>query len=409
MLGVSYLPSHIHRGMTAFASVFTDSRNVESFEALVSALIMVEANWTITNLTDEISRADAKSRRAYDDFLGTANWSIECLAQQLVEYFCDELGIDAGDECLLHIDDTFVAKTGDATDGVGRFRNPCTGEIEWGNVFVTSCLQVGETVVPYRVRMYLAEQAAADRDEPFKKKTDIALEEIITPLQLPVGAALTVVFDSAYYRSDIITSIQRQGYDVICRLKSDKHVRELETVGTLRVDALASTLAYEPTTITVRGREKTYHVASDIVVIEDVGRVKLVVSKTDETCRYYLCTDLGRSPAEILTNAEARWNIETVHEESNAKFGFKQYQLRRKQAIERFLHLGFVAWTLVTLTETPRTPVEDDRGGLGVRLDQAKVAYLVETLIGFVEDLDRPLSLRERRRQTREFVLRCLG
>jgi hypothetical protein len=134
-----------------------------------------------------------------------------------------------------------------------------------------------------------------------------------------------------------------------------------------------------------------------------------VVSETDETRRYYLCTDLGRRPAQILTDAEARWNIETVHEESNAKFGFKQYQLRRKQAIERFLHLGFVAWALVTLTETLRTPVEDDRGGLGVRLDQTKVAYLVETLIGFVEELDRPLSLRERRRQTREFVIHCLG
>jgi SRSO17 transposase len=211
MLGVSYLPSHIHRGVTAIAAVFTDSRNVESFEALVSALIVAEANWTITGLTSEISRQHAKSRRAYDDFLGTANWPLDRLAQQLVEYFCEECDIGDGDELLLHIDDTFVAKTGDATDGVGRFRNPCTGKIEWGNVFVTSCLQAGETVVPYRARMYLAEQAAADLDEPFKKKTDIALEEIIRPLQLPVGAALTVVFDSAYYRSDIITAIQQQG------------------------------------------------------------------------------------------------------------------------------------------------------------------------------------------------------
>lgn len=35
--------------------------------------------------------------------------------------------------------------------------------------------QAGEIYVPYRVRMYLKEQAAADLDEPFKKKLDIAL------------------------------------------------------------------------------------------------------------------------------------------------------------------------------------------------------------------------------------------
>lgn len=129
-----------------------------------------------------------------------------------------------------------MAKTGDTTDGVGRFRNPCTGEIEWGNVFVTSCLQASETFVPYRARMYLSEQTAAALDEPFRKKTDIALEEIIRLLQLPAGAVLTVVFDSAYYRSDIVTAIQAQGYDVICRLTSDKHVKRPDAVGTHRVD-----------------------------------------------------------------------------------------------------------------------------------------------------------------------------
>lgn len=236
MLGVSYHPSRFRRGLDAFTDVFTDCRNVDSFESLVSALIVAESNWTVTSLSGRISRGDAKSRRAYNDFLGTANWSIDRLAQQLVDYVCEERDIGNGEEVLLHVDDTFVPKTGDATDGVGRFRNPCTGEIEWGNVFVTSCLQVGETYVPYRGRMYLKERTAADLDEPFKNKLDIALEEIITPLQLPTGAALTVVFDAAYYRSDIVTSIQAQGYDVICRLASDKHVKRPDAVGTRRVD-----------------------------------------------------------------------------------------------------------------------------------------------------------------------------
>jgi len=72
--------------------------------------------------------------------------------------------------------------------------------------------------------MYVSKDLAPDFDESFKKKTEIAVEDIVTPLQLPAGAALTVVFDSAYYGDEKAVAIQNQGHSVVCRLKSDKHV-----------------------------------------------------------------------------------------------------------------------------------------------------------------------------------------
>lgn len=84
----------------------------------------------------------------------------------------------------------------------------------------------------------------------------------------------------------------------MCRLKTTKHVQPLGLGWSLRVDVFASTLAYEEKTITVRGETKTYHVAGELVEIEDVGPVRLVVSETDEIRRYYLCTDLDRSEVE---------------------------------------------------------------------------------------------------------------
>ena len=82
------------------------------------------------------------------------------------------------------------------------------------------------------------------------------------------------------------------------------------------------------------GKEQTYDITSEVVEIEDVGAVKIVASKSEDTTGHYLSGDFGRSAAEMLELVEHRWNIETVHEESNAKFGFKKYQLERKQAIE---------------------------------------------------------------------------
>jgi hypothetical protein len=407
VLCVTRLPPWFEQALTAFESPFSDSRNVDSFKHLVSALILAETQWTVSGLSRGISRpdGDAKSRRAYDYFFGGADWSATNLAQCHIEYVFEQLQVGTGDDVLLHVDDTFAGKTGDATDGVAELYNPAEGELEQGNKFVTSCIQVGDVYVPYLARMYIPEDLSPNFEKPFKKKTEIAVEDIITPLQLPVGAALTVVFDSAYYGGKRVATIQEQGHDVICRYKSSNHVSPLGEVWSQRVDEFSSTLEYEPTTITVRGNEKTYRVASEIVEIEDVGPVKIVASKTDDgTTRYYLSTDLGRSAAEILELVEHRWNIETLHQESDKKFGFKQYQLERKEAIERYIQLVFLAWTLVTFAERANVAFWEERGGLSVRLDHAKEAYLVETLLEITEEVAPSLPRAERREQLYELV-----
>ena len=201
-----------------------------------------------------------------------------------------------------------------------------------------------------------------------------------------------------------MATVQKQGHDVVCRYKSSNHVSPLGVVWSQRVDAFASTLEYEQTTILIRGREKTYRVASEIVEIDGVGPVKIVASKTDDTTRYYLSTDLGRSAAEILELVEHRWNIETLHQESDEKFGLKQYEVERKQAIERYIQLVFLAWTLVTFAEQVNVAFWEDRGGLSVRLDHAKEAYLVETVLDLCEEIDPSLRSRERRAVVHERV-----
>jgi hypothetical protein len=221
----------------------------------------------------------------------------------------------------------------------------------------------------------------------------------------PAGAALTVVFDSAYYGGKRVAAIQDQGHDVVCRYKSSNHVSPVDKIWTQRVDDYASTLEYESTTITVRGEQKTYDVASEVVEVDGIGQVKIVASKTaDDTTRYYLSTDLDRSAAEILSLVEDRWNIETLHQQSNEKFGFKQYELRRKQAIERYIQIVFLAWTLVTLSEQADVAFWDDRGRLSVRLNHAQEAYLVETVLDICEEVDPSLPRAERREIVHERV-----
>jgi hypothetical protein len=398
VLGLTRLPPWFEQAFEHFKPIFSDSRNVTSFTSFTSAVVLSHSKWTVDGLSRGISRSDAKSPRAYRYFLGEADWDATDLAHRQAQFFFDELGVGSDDEVLLHIDDTFAGKTGDATDGVAELYNSATGELEQGNKFVTSCLQVGDAYIPYLARMYIKEEHASNFQQPFKKKTKIAVDDIVTPLQLPAGAALTVVFDAAYYGGERVTAIRRQGHDVVCRYKSDNHVSPVDEIWTQRVDDYASTLEYESTTITVRGEKKTYDVASEVVDIDGVGRAKIVASKTaDGTTRYYLSTDLDRSAAEILSLVEDRWNIETLHQQANEKFGFKQYQVRRKQSIERYIQLVFLAWTLVTLSEQADVAFWDDRGRLSVRLDHAQETYLVETVLDICKDVDPSLPRAERR------------
>ena len=109
--------------------------------------MLAEAQRTVSGLTRGISRPDAKSDRTYRYFLGGADWSAIDLAHHVAAFVFDQLDVGAGDEVLVHVDDTFIGKTGDATDGVAELYNPAEGELEQGNKFVTSCIQVGEVYV----------------------------------------------------------------------------------------------------------------------------------------------------------------------------------------------------------------------------------------------------------------------
>lgn len=101
---------------------------------------------------------------------------------------------------------------------------------------------------------------------------------------------------------------------------------------------------------------------------------------------------------------EYGWNIETLHQQADEKFGLKQYEVERKQAIERYIQLVFLAWIFVTLSERADMAFWDERGGLRVRLDHAKEAYLVETLLEITEDIDPSLPQAERRAALRDRV-----
>ena len=64
----------------------------------------------------------------------------------------------------------------------------------------------------------------------------------------------------------------------------------------------------------------------------------------------------------------------------------------------------FLAWTLVTFAERANVAFWEERGGLSVRLDRVKEAYLVETVLELTEVINSSLPRAERRAVLRERV-----
>lgn len=415
MFGVTRIPPRYRRALSAFDTVFWDERNRTSFRSLVSTLILAETQGSLSHLSRGISHPDAKSREAYEHFLLNAKWSSQALAQQILDYTLDQHSTP--DHLFVHIDDTFVPKDprGNATDGVAELHNSATGEEEWGNKLVTSCLEVGDIFLPYRMRIYIPEHLSNDFQQPFKTKLEIALEDILQPLQLPAGVDCTVVADNAYMAADEVSDICRLGYDCVSRIRTDRRIQPPHRFGKRSVSNFAEKLEFQEVTVPVRGEETTYLAADSPIFIPELGGVRLVATKpaddqddedddTEDDLRYYISTNLDLSPVEILRRAEHRWNLETIHQEADEKFGFKQYELENKKAIERFLQLICVAWTVTVVASDVDEPLWSDQGRLTVRLDRAKQAYLRETSMCVSEMDDPSLPVEERRNRMDEAV-----
>jgi hypothetical protein len=338
--------------LDAFTNLFTKP-SYNSFCHLIIAIAVCVKSKTVSSLHETISNNNGakKSLSSYNWFLNEAKWDENEVAQRNAKLFFVAAGLKIGDLLLLIIDDTYNKKKGTCTEGVGRFYDHSKGHI-WGNNFVTSVLQSKDAFIPHKAKMYVKKD---DANEDFRTKLQIAFEDIIEPLVIPEGVKLMIVFDSWWFSSGFINDCRELGYHVTCRIKSDKLVVPDDGFA-LQVQNYAkkfNTYDYKITKIKVRGKEKMYFTIERIVKLDKIGNVKLVISKRkkDKNPTYYICTNTDLSSAEILSIYEDRWDIETAHREANQKLGFKDYQLRHKKAIERFIQLVFTIWTGLSLLE----------------------------------------------------------
>jgi len=339
---------------------------------------------TVANLCDTMAdcRKGKKARSSYNWFFSDANWDENEVAQRKVDLFIEHLSLKNDDKILLIIDDTYNEKEGTQTDGVGKFYDHSKESYIWGNNFVTSVIQSKGLFIPHKAKMYVKDE---HENENFKTKLELAYEDIIEPLKVPKDIHLYIVFDSWWFSADLFNKCLTLGHNIICQIKSDKKVG-INNIMSYHVKDMANQIEdkyFIKTTVNVRGKKKTYYTFEKDVILDKIGVVKLVISKRkkDGTTKYIISTNKFLSSKEIISIYEDRWDIETAHRETNQKLGFKDYQLREKHSIERFIQIVFSVWTAILLWELDNPPSKDGSKSrtMGDMIDRVKMQAAGET------------------------------
>jgi len=383
MIKIVKTPLQLEQFLNEFRDLFTIP-SYGSFSDLCGALSVCDKSKTVSNLCDTMAecREGKKARSSYNWFFSDANWDENEVAQRKADLFIDKICLKDNDKILLIIDDTYNEKEGTQTEGVGKFYDHSKETYIWGNNFVTSVIQSKGLFIPHKAKMYLKND---DKNENFRTKIDIAFEDIIKPLKIPRGVNLYIVFDSWWFSSDLIKKCLKLGHNIVCQIKSDKKVGINKDMH-FQVRELAGQIEekyFIKTKINVRGKKKIYYAFEKGVTLDKIGDVKLVISKRkkDGTTKYFISTDISRSTKEILSIYEDRWDIETAHREANQKLGFKDYQLREKHSIERFIQLVFSVWTAILLWELENPILKDgsNKRTMGDMVDRVKMQATGET------------------------------
>lgn len=327
------------------------------FWRLVIAIASIHGRRSLTRLRDAIAEEERRTRQAISHFLTQAEWDAPEVLRQTALDTLRQLGWKPGDTLYVIIDDTQKRKRGKRMDAVCKLFLHAEKVYAKGHTIVGCALVYRGVVIPYAVRLW-ANQAFCDGPQKlargeearkFRKLTHLAAD-MIGEVSTPSPGRVIVLFDSYYLCPAVTGACEAQGFPFVGVAKKNRNFypnarprdkRKLSRYG-------ANVLGRDGRSVTVGG--KKHRLAERVGRLSKAGRVKLVFSRRPgETSWIAIATNETRwSMKTVLSHYLFRWGIEVLFKMSKQYLGLGDYQLLRYRAVERYLHLVFIAHLLLT-------------------------------------------------------------
>lgn len=330
---------------------------------MLDGLLMCERRKTISNVyRQHVSHPDPK---AGADFFRESPWDAAALSQQRKQKMVIEL-LKIGDqlgllkEIKVSIDDS-LGKKGKATKhlevvDIQHNHSESRGKKQVysnGYVYVAVHIHCGPFGFTFDLRIYLRASTVRRLNRvrqkenpgqarlPYRSKYALVHEMLVElkPL-LPAGYPVYVLFDSWYASAKLINFCRRQGWHIICALKSNRRLAKQ------RVDHHDKLLKHTPyQRITLGATDQTrpptpYFVRTCCGHLEKVKEpVCVIISrrrKGDKFPKFFACSDLSLTAQATLRLYQQRWPIEVDNLYLKNFLGLGDFRLQSYEATHKW-------------------------------------------------------------------------
>jgi SRSO17 transposase len=327
------------------------------FWRLVIAIASLHGRRSLSRLRGSVQENESRTRQAISHFLTQAEWDAPGILRQTALDTLRQLGWKSGDTLYAILDDTQKRKRGKRMDAVCKLFLHAEKVYAKGHTIAGCALVYRGVIIPYAVRLWANEAfckgpqklARGEQRRKFRKLTHLAAD-MIAEVSPPSPGKVIVLFDSYYLCPAVIGACQAKGFPFVGVAKKNRNFypqgrlrdkRKLRRYG-------ANLLRRTGRDVTVKG--KKHRLASRLGQLSRAGRVRLVFSRRPrESSWIAIATSECRWGAKtVLSHYLVRWGIEILFKMSKQHLGLGDYQVLRYRAVERYLHLVFIAHLLLT-------------------------------------------------------------
>lgn len=342
--------------------------NVSQFKHLqriADALIVCDQQKTLANLYRQ--HVEEMNSKTAADFFRESPWEAEDIGYKQREYMLREfleLGQMDGQETpiIIGIDDSLGKKYKgtqhleavtwyyDHNESIGKrqvYNN--------GYLYVESHIQIGSLGFTYDTQLYLREKKirklnrkrSPEKRLHFRSKYRIARAMLVEMAAIiPKGYPVYVTFDSWYASAKLIKFCRRQGWHVICALKSN---RQLDSKSVKKHDQALKHRRYNRVTVSAADPSRsvcycTRCIKGKMNKISD--KVRVIISKRHPGShypKYFMCTDLSLSTKEVLNIYKKRWPVEVDNIYLKEALGLGDFRMQSFEAIQKWFQVVLLA------------------------------------------------------------------
>ena len=344
MFKIKRLPKKITLLILDLQLIFDDYQWMH-FQSLLVSLLLTPFKPTLCGMAKVLGFGTHRSK--HNAFIINSSVIIG-KALQFYAHMILSLLKKVGEPIYFIFDDTTNKKTGKHIDGAFKYFDHLSKTYIKGHQIVCSIVVYRGLIIPYCFDVYIPENQCSKLGVKFRKKTDIALEQLKS-FETDCNQKIFVLADTYYATKPIMN---------YCRLKKQHFVSTLKFNRIIKVNGhqtnvrkyLKHTIKRFKSSRKIKLGKITYRAESRKAELKTGGAVKLVFTKhpTHRTAMVLVTTSTALPVYEIMQAYRIRWNIEVFFKMSKQYLGFNGYQSRDIGAIKSRIALSMLSYNLLT-------------------------------------------------------------